>query len=150
MYTISKYLKKFFWNQPLSSVILIARNNIAMDNWKHSEQEKESKKKRGKTIMAKQPESKVKFSVFNEEFNKAIKDMSANITMLNKEFKLEQEQLKRTGSEQDKLESSLKKLSSEHDIAKQKVSLAEKQLSEAKTMYGENSTEVNTLQKKVA
>lgn len=43
-----KISEEVFWNQPLSSVILIARNNIAMDNWKHSEQEKESKKKGGK------------------------------------------------------------------------------------------------------
>ncbi|MBC1247352.1 phage tail tape measure protein [Listeria booriae] len=99
--------------------------------------------------MGKQPESKVKFSIFNQEFTKGIKEMAVSISTLNKEFKLEQEQLKRTGTEQEKLESSLAKLGREHDIAKQKVSLTEKQLGEAKRMYGENSEEANILQRKL-
>lgn len=70
--------------------------------------------------MAGKSEVKVTYKVLNSEFNKGILEMNAKVNSLNKEFRLQQEQLRLTGSETDKLESKLSKLSSEYEIAQQR------------------------------
>lgn len=95
--------------------------------------------------MAKQPETKVKFSIFNDEFNKGIKEMSQQSSTLRKEFKLQEEQLKANGTETDKFEAKLSHLSKQYSIAEQKTKSAADQLAKAKEYYGENSEEVRKL-----
>lgn len=95
--------------------------------------------------MAKNPETKVKFSIFNKEFNDGIREMGRESSNLRKEFKLKEEQLKLNGSESDKLKNKIDYLAKEHEIAKNKVKATEEQLEKAKQVYGENSTEVQKL-----
>lgn len=95
--------------------------------------------------MAKQPETKVKFSIFNKEFKDGMNEMNSSSVTLRKEFQLQQAQLKENGTETDLLKSKLNYLSKEQDIAKQRVQETADQLSKAKTYYGENSTEARKL-----
>ncbi|MGQ4666530.1 phage tail tape measure protein [Metabacillus halosaccharovorans] len=99
--------------------------------------------------MAKQPETKVKFSIFNQEFNKGIAEMNRESTTLRKEFKLQEEQLKQNGSAADLLSNRITQLSSEQDITKRKIQATADQLAKAKTYYGENSNEANKLSNKL-
>lgn len=99
--------------------------------------------------MAKNPEVKVKFSVFNKEFNNGMREMGKESTNLRKEFKLKEEQLKHNGSESDRLKNRVNYLSKEHELAKQKVKATEEQLAKAKVVYGENSNEVHKLNEKL-
>ncbi|HFU4464354.1 TPA: phage tail tape measure protein [Streptococcus suis] len=94
--------------------------------------------------MAKQSEVKVTYKVLNSEFNKGISEMNSKITSLNKEFRLQQEQMRLTGSETDKLESKLNKLTSEYAIAQEKTKLVEQGLKEVTKATGENSKETQT------
>ena len=94
--------------------------------------------------MAKQSEVKVTYKVLNSEFNKGISEMNSKITSLNKEFRLQQEQMRLTGSETDKLESKLNKLTSEYSIAQEKARLVEQGLKEVTKATGENSKETQT------
>lgn len=99
--------------------------------------------------MAKQPETKVKFSIFNKEFNEGMKEMSNESTTLRKEFRLQEAQLKENGTETDLLKNKLEYLSKEQEIAKRRVQETADQLSKAKKHYGDNSTEANTLGNKL-
>ncbi|UOE96078.1 phage tail tape measure protein [Alkalihalobacillus sp. LMS39] len=99
--------------------------------------------------MAKTPETKVKFSIFNKEFNDGLREMGRESSNLRKEFKLQDERLKANGTETDRLKNKVNYLSKEHDLAKDKVKLTEEQLAKAKDMYGENSVEVEKLNSKL-
>src|SRR5699024_10452072 len=88
----------------------------------------------------------ISFKVFNEDFNKAMNEMKKGTTELNREFKLQQSQMKLSGSETDKLRSSVNYLSQRYDQAKDRVRLTEEQLAKAKTTFGENSEEVRKLE----
>ncbi|WP_078430485.1 phage tail tape measure protein [Alkalihalobacterium alkalinitrilicum] len=95
--------------------------------------------------MAKNPEVKVKFSVFNKEFNDGMREIGRESSNLRKEFKLKESQLKQNGTESDLLKNKVNYLSKEHELASNKVKATEEQLAKAKAMYGENSTEVERL-----
>ncbi|NMH67294.1 replication protein [Bacillus sp. RO3] len=95
--------------------------------------------------MARQPETKVKFSIFNKEFNQGIDEMSKHSTTLRKEFKLQEEQLKANGTETEKFDAKLSHLSKQYEIAEQKTKSAADQLAKAKEYYGDNSEEVRKL-----
>jgi TP901 family phage tail tape measure protein len=95
--------------------------------------------------MAKQPETKVKFSIFNKEFNEGINEMSKENKKLRKEFKLQEEQMKDTATATDKLEHNIKRLGAEQDMVKKKIIAYEDQLKKVKQTYGENSNEANKL-----
>lgn len=95
--------------------------------------------------MAKQPETKVKFSIFNKEFNKGIQEMSKESTTLRKEFKLQEEQLKQNGTETEKFDAKLDHLNKQHELTEKKVKETATQLSKAKEYYGENSVEAQKL-----
>jgi TP901 family phage tail tape measure protein len=90
-------------------------------------------------------ETKITFKAFNQEFNKALDEMKGKSATLRKEFVLQSNQLKHTGTETDKLNTKLKFLSQEHEIAKQKVQATQQQLDRAKQVFGENSKEVDRL-----
>lgn len=95
--------------------------------------------------MTNNSEAKVTFKVFNQEFNKALKEMQSESSKLRQEFNLQQEQLKLNGSETDKLKSKLDYLQRAQEIAAQKVAVTEAQLQKAKQVFGENSREVDKL-----
>lgn len=90
-------------------------------------------------------ESRVTFRVFNDQFNKALKEMNNESSRLRKEFELQQEQLKLNGSAADKLRAKIDYLQKAHQVASQKVAAAQNQLERAKQVYGENSREVERL-----
>ncbi|PTY79618.1 hypothetical protein B5V89_05070 [Heyndrickxia sporothermodurans] len=94
-------------------------------------------------------ETKVTFKVFNEEFNKAMSEMDNSSRKMRKELKLEQEELKLTGTESQKLESKIKGLQQQYDIARQKTQATAEQLAKAKKYFGENSNEANKLENKL-
>ncbi|MGX7108352.1 phage tail tape measure protein [Facklamia miroungae] len=89
-------------------------------------------------------EVKVRYKVLNSEFNSGIKDINSGLTTLNKEFRLQKEEMRLTGSETDKLEASLCKLSQEYDLAKQKTELTAQAFEQAKQIMGENSKEAQS------
>jgi TP901 family phage tail tape measure protein len=99
--------------------------------------------------VAKQPETKVKFSIFNKEFNKGIQEMNQESTKMRKEFKLQEEQLKANGSASDLLNNKISRLAAEQDITKQKIQATADQLAKSKEYYGENSNEANRLSNKL-
>ncbi|TGB04688.1 phage tail tape measure protein [Halobacillus salinus] len=99
--------------------------------------------------MAKKNETKVKFSIFNKEFNAGIQEMSAESSKLKKEFKLQSEQMKDTATATEKLETKVQYLGKQQDIVKRKVNATDAQLKKAKQTYGENSNEANKLANKL-
>ncbi|PGP67257.1 hypothetical protein CN998_19145 [Bacillus cereus] len=99
--------------------------------------------------MANGPESKITFKVFNEEFNKAMGEMKNESSKLRQEFTLQQEQLKLSGTATEQLNTKLGYLQQQQQLAAQKVAATEQQLSKAKAMYGENSTEVEKLSRQL-
>ncbi|PFT96549.1 hypothetical protein COK81_08135 [Bacillus thuringiensis] len=99
--------------------------------------------------MAKGPESKITFKVFNQEFNKAMDEMKNESSKLRQEFTLQQEQLKLSGTATEHLNTKLGYLQQQQQLAAQKVAATEQQLSKAKAMYGENSTEVEKLSRQL-
>lgn len=99
--------------------------------------------------MARNPETKVKFSVFNQEFNEGISEMTRESTKLKKEFKLQEAQMKDTGTAAEKLEAKISYLGKEQDIVRRKIQATEQQLEKAKQTYGENSNEANKLSNKL-
>ncbi|MGM0863371.1 MAG: phage tail tape measure protein [Bacillota bacterium] len=99
--------------------------------------------------MAKQPEIKVKFSIFNKEFNEGINEINKKSTTLRKEFRLQEEQLKENGSATDILQNKINRLAAEQDLTKQKIKATAEQLAKAKSYYGENSNEATKLSNKL-
>jgi TP901 family phage tail tape measure protein len=95
--------------------------------------------------MARQPETKVKFSIFNKDFNDGIAEINRESTSLRKEFKLQEEQLKQNGSATDLLHNKINRLSAEQELTKRKIEATADQLAKAKRYYGENSNEANRL-----
>lgn len=90
--------------------------------------------------MTKSPIS-IEYKVANSGFNSGLKEMQTSVTTLNKEFKLQKEQMKNSSSESQKLETELTKLNKEYDLAQQKTNLTASALKNAKDMTGETSQE---------
>lgn len=88
-----------------------------------------------------QKEIKVSYKLVNQDFNKGITEINSDVKTLNKEFKLQSEQMKNTASDTDKLEASLTNLSKQLELAEQKTTQTANALENAKRMMGENSTE---------
>lgn len=94
--------------------------------------------------MAKNSEVKVTYKVLNSEFNKGLREMSSQVTNLNKEFRLQSEQMRLSASETEKLEARLAKLNKEYDLAKQRTEYTAKALEQVRKATGENSKETQT------
>lgn len=75
--------------------------------------------------------------------------MKNESSKLRQEFTLQQEQLKLSGTETEKLNAKLGYLQQQQQLAAQKVAATEQQLSKAKEMYGENSIEVEKLSRQL-
>lgn len=91
----------------------------------------------------------IQFKAEAADFNKEIKSLNDETKNLNKQFALEQEQLKKTGTEAQKLESRMEYLAKKHEIAEKTVKATEEQLQKAKDTYGENAKEVEILENKL-
>lgn len=89
---------------------------------------------------------KISFKVFNEDFNRAMREMREDTTRLNREFRLQKERMRLSGSETDKLKASVNYLSERYKQAQQRVRETSEQLERAKAIYGENSEEVKKLE----
>ncbi|RNC96265.1 hypothetical protein [Lysinibacillus halotolerans] len=89
--------------------------------------------------MAKSPEAKITVKMFNDDFKKSSKELQAETSKLNRDFKLQQEQMKLTSSESEKLEAKLQYLTQKQDIARRSVEQAETAYEQAKQLFGENS-----------
>lgn len=96
--------------------------------------------------MARSPEAKIRFSVFNKEFREGITEINKDTQRFRKELKLQETQMKHTASETGKLEHNLRRLGREKENVRKKIELTEKQLEKAKEYYGENSEEARKLQ----
>lgn len=107
------------------------------------------KRKGGASVARNKNETTVTFKVFNKEFKSGIKEMENSAKSLRQELKLEQEQLKMTGSESQKHASTLSNLEKQYDLAKQKTEATRKALSESKTLFGENSDAVKQMEKQL-
>ncbi|GAF63641.1 hypothetical protein BTS2_0532 [Bacillus sp. TS-2] len=95
--------------------------------------------------MARQPEVKVKFSVFNQEYKKGMEEINDSNKKMKNEMKLTEAQMKLSSTETEKLEQKVKRLGSEKENVAKKIELTEKQLEKAKEVYGENSAEAEKL-----
>ena len=91
--------------------------------------------------MANRKEIQVEYKAINTQFNKAIKEVGTELSSLNKEFRLQKEQMKNTATDTEKLESSFKKLNKELEFAQQKTKKTSEAYEEAKRLTGENSNE---------
>ena len=91
-----------------------------------------------------QKEIKVSYKLVNQDFNKGITEINSDVKTLNKEFKLQSEQMKNTASDTDKLEASLENLAKQLDLAEQKTTQTSNALENAKRMMGENSAEAKS------
>lgn len=89
-------------------------------------------------------EVQVEYKVLNTKFNSGIKDITGKLSTLNKEFKLQQETMKKSASETEKLEGKLEKLNKELDLSKERTKLTADALEMAKKQTGENSKETKT------
>lgn len=95
--------------------------------------------------MAKESEARIRFSVFNEDYKRGIKEINDENRRMKNEFKLTEAQMKNNSSETEKLETRIERLGREKENVRRKVQLTEQQLEKAKEVYGENSTEAQTL-----
>lgn len=94
-------------------------------------------------------EVKVTYKVLNAEFNRGISEMNGKLTTLNKEFRLQQEQMKLTASNTEKLEATLSKLGAEYALAQEKTKLVAEGLKQVTQATGENSKETQTWSNKL-
>lgn len=94
-------------------------------------------------------QTSVTFKVFNDEYKRKIKEMNSESSKLRQEFNLQQEQLKHTGTEVEKLTSKINYLERAHELARQKTRATETQLERARQLYGQNSVEVDRLEREL-
>lgn len=95
--------------------------------------------------MAKESEARIRFSVFNEDYKRGIKEINDENRRMKNEFRLTESQMKNNSSETEKLETRIERLGREKENVRRKVQLTEQQLEKAKEVYGENSTEAQSL-----
>lgn len=94
-------------------------------------------------------EAEVVFKATDDGLKSTLKNITGEMQKNNAESKLVQAQLKLTGSETDKLSSNLSSLEKSYDLQSQKIQVTSARLENAKKFYGENSTEVQRLEKEL-
>ena len=90
-------------------------------------------------------EAKIKFTAETGEFNKQIKSSNDEMSMLRAELKLNETQMKGTGTTVEGLENKHKILSKELEAAKDKTEALNQKVEKAVEIFGENSTEATKL-----
>ncbi|EOT42598.1 phage tail tape measure protein [Enterococcus dispar] len=94
-------------------------------------------------------EAEVVFKASDNGLRSTLKDITLEMQKNNAESKLVQAQLKLTGSDTEKLSSQLSSLEKSYDLQSQKIQVTSERLENAKKYYGENSTEVQRLEKEL-
>ncbi|QED60604.1 phage tail tape measure protein [Enterococcus durans] len=97
----------------------------------------------------KRTEAEVTFIANDDGLKSTLKEINAELTKNRAELKLEQAQLQLTGSESDKLGSKLSSLEKQYELQSQKVEVTSQRLANAKKYYGENSIEVQKLEREL-
>ncbi|KYG90018.1 hypothetical protein A0U40_09855 [[Bacillus] sp. KCTC 13219] len=92
-------------------------------------------------------EVKITFKALNQEYNSAVKGMNDETRKLRQEMKLQQEQMKHSSSESEKLEASIAGLQKEYELAQQKTVATAEALEKVRAQWGENSQEAAKYEK---
>ena len=100
--------------------------------------------------MANKNEAKIKFTAETGEFNNQIKSANDEMSMLRAELKLNETQMKGTGTSVEGLENKHRILSSQLKASEDKTEALNQKLDKAVEIYGENSTEVIKLKTQLA
>ena len=87
-------------------------------------------------------EVRITFKAFNEEYNKAMKEMDKETNELKQQLKLQAEQMKHSATATEKLEAKLNGLHQTQELARRKTQETQEALQRAKEIWGENSEEV--------
>jgi hypothetical protein len=87
------------------------------------------------------------FSISDKEATTALRELSSNITMMNKELGLTNEVLKSDNASIDDYKNKVSLLSKEKASLSEKIAVANEMLEKAKETYGENSKETQKWQK---
>lgn len=95
-------------------------------------------------------EAKVRFSAETSGFNESIKKSNDAMQRLRAEFRLNEEQMRTTGTTVEGLEAKHRNLTSQLTNAQQKTQALNQKLQTAIEIFGENSTEVNRLRTQLA
>ncbi len=100
--------------------------------------------------MANKNEAKIKFTAETGDFNKQISKSNDEMAKLRAELKLNDAQMKTTGSSVEGLEQKQKLLGNQLSVAQNKTEALSSKLAKAADIFGENSTEVTKLQRQLA
>lgn len=96
-------------------------------------------------MASKTQEAKVKFTAETGEFNNQIKKANSTLSELRSELKLNSAQMKTAGESVDMLANRQKILAQESEASRAKIAALEAKLNTAKSIFGENSIEVQKL-----
>lgn len=96
--------------------------------------------------LASNREAKVKFTAETGEFNNAIKQANSTLSLLRSELKQNSTAMKGAGDSVDLLTQRQKILAQEMEASRAKTAALEAKLNTAKSIFGENATEVQKLQ----
>ncbi|RHW38699.1 hypothetical protein D1B33_07445 [Lysinibacillus yapensis] len=94
-------------------------------------------------------EVKITFKAFNQEFNSSIREMDSESKRLRQEMKLQQEQMKHTATDTEKLEAKMNGLQQVYDVQQRKTRETAQALERAKELWGEHSEEVAKVEEKL-
>ncbi|RDU22212.1 phage tail tape measure protein [Anaerosacchariphilus polymeriproducens] len=95
--------------------------------------------------MARKNQAEIEFKAVTSEFSSGIKEMNGDLKTLQNELKLNSVKLKENGRNTDLLKQRQSLLAKELEKSKEKVSLTNAKLEEAKKIFGEDSREVKNL-----
>lgn len=90
-------------------------------------------------------EAKIKFTAETSGFNDKLKQVNNQMSQLRAEFKLNETQMKATGTTVEGLENKHKILSSQLEVAKEKTEALSQKVQKAVEIFGENSVEATKL-----
>ena len=90
-------------------------------------------------------EAKVKFTAETTGFNQEINKLNAKMTQLRSEFKLNETQMKASGTTVEGLENKHRILSAQLEVAKEKTEALSQKYEKAAEIFGENSVEATKL-----
>lgn len=129
-----------FWHSPIATVERIYSNKLAFDGWKTAKRESDGMAGRNNN------EVQITFKAFNSDFNKSIKEMNAEAANLKQQMKLQQEQMKHSSTETERLEAKVGSLQQIYQVAQRRTQEAANALERAKQIWGEQSEEVRRLE----
>lgn len=95
-------------------------------------------------------EAKIRFTAETSDFTKAVSEANQSLGNLSAELKLNSAQMKNSSDEAEKLTERKELLGKQLEAAENKTEALRKKMEAAANIYGENSTEVQKLQRQVA